>query len=165
MNMLFKFILNYGFAWLTLLICAFLCSKYLLRKKIQSASGETLEKWLKVNGVIKPLHDVLGFVVVAVGLIHGLNSPKTVLSLHFGSVSWLILLLFACSWLIKKNFYPYWLKIHRVLAVLIVLTIIGHIVDVGGIHIFKAWQSVHYMQDIGVDMSGDQPYSRKWLSP
>ncbi len=154
--MVLKFFLNYGAAWLTLMSCIFLCAKFPLRKRIQSSNGENY---------IKSAHIGLGLGVVVLGFIHGWYSPREVISLNTGSVTWFFLLALACTWPLRRRFPAQWLKTHRVLAVIAVGALVVHIVEVGGFHIFKAWNSLQYLQDMGIDMTGDKPFLKNWMLP
>ncbi|HHY26258.1 MAG TPA: FMN-binding protein [Desulfitobacterium dehalogenans] len=130
------FILDYVFGWLAVLIGIFLISKYLFRKLIPKVQGEKRSRLVEINRYLKTPHIVLGFVLIVISLIHGAHSSDPVLSVNIGTLNWLVTIALGISW-VCKNLKTKWLPIHQALTILFVVTLVWHIVDVGGINIFR----------------------------
>lgn len=131
------FILNYIFAWLAVLLGVVLLSKYLLRKYTQKSQGETRHRLAQINKAWKWPHIILGFILVVIALVHGLNSSEDVLSLNFGTLNWLVTVLFGLTWIFKGYLHKKWMKMHQFLALFFMLTLVVHIVDGGGINVLR----------------------------
>lgn len=131
------FVFNYIFAWIAVLVSVFLLSKYLLRKSVQRTQGEKRQSLAKVNKSWRYPHIILGFGLIGVGLVHGVYSSVGVLSLNVGTITWVITILFGFTWLFKNSLRARWLQFHRVLAVFFMIALIWHIVDLGGVNVFR----------------------------
>lgn len=79
----------------------------------------------------KTVHIVLGFVLILVGLFHGLLSAKDASSflLSWGFVCWILSIMAALTYYFRKIFKKprFWLVLHRILTVAIIITVIVHI--------------------------------------
>ena len=131
------FILDYVFGWLAVLIGIFLTTKYLFRKLVRKLHGEKNLRLVKINRSLRIPHIVLGFVLIGIGLIHGAHSSDAVLSMNIGTINWLVTIVFGISWLGKNLIKRKWMLLHQTLTILFVVTLVWHIIDVGGINIFR----------------------------
>lgn len=133
------YILNYVFAWFAVFTGIFLSLKYVVRK-LAGTNLKSKKTFQKLNKTFNKSHIWLGILMIAFGLIHGLNSSQEVLSLNFGTVLWLLGLLLGLNYPARKMLKKgnIWLTYHRVLTLLFLVFIVFHIVDVGGIQIFNA---------------------------
>jgi hypothetical protein len=81
--------------------------------------------------IVKPLsklHPIIGVTLLISAYIHGELALGSVFRTHTGSLAWWVLLLMMLVALIGKNFRStQWLKIHRVLAVLMVISVLLHL--------------------------------------
>lgn len=131
-----RIILNFTFAWLTVFVSIVLLSKYFLRKLVEKTHGNNNILKTQINNTWRNVHIVLGFVLIIIGLLHGINSPFKVLSVNTGTITWLVTICFGFSWLLKKRLKTKWMQLHRILSVLFVLLIIWHVISVGGIKVY-----------------------------
>jgi uncharacterized protein with FMN-binding domain len=130
--------LNFGFAWISIILTISLSIIYVLRKIISKLKSKNIYL-IKLNSGLRQYHKVLGIFLVETGIIHGYFSSESVFSLRFGTAAWVISILLALSWT-KKNAlskYKGWIYYHRVLAVMLILIIVLHIVQVGGIQVHR----------------------------
>lgn len=131
-------LLNLSLAWVAVLITAFCAVKYTVRLAAQR-SGPGQMGWRRLNRHLGGNHKWLGWILIGVGLVHGLLSSQTVLSPNLGTLSWLLSILLGLNWLLRDRLArrPGWLAYHRVLTVVFVVCIIFHVVNVGGIRIHR----------------------------
>jgi uncharacterized protein with FMN-binding domain len=95
--------------------------------------------WRRLNRHLSGNHKWLGWILIGVGLVHGLLSSQTVLSPNLGTLSWLLSILLGLNWLLRDRLArrPGWLAYHRVLTVIFLVCIVFHVVNVGGIRIHR----------------------------
>lgn len=162
------FILDYIFAWIAVFIAVFLLAKYLLRRALQCSEGERRKSLTKVNRYWKWPHIVFGFVLITIGLVHGLSSTVKVLSFNFGTVNWLVTVCFGLTWLFRNRLRSKWLRFHQVLAVLFLVTLVTHVINVGGINVFRILAEINeqtvyeatipeYPQEVPEQSPGQEP--------
>lgn len=130
MNLVNKF-LNEGLAWISTAIGIFLACKYLLRKSIQTDCPYKSEL-IKINKYAKKFHIHLGILLIIIGLIHGLFSSFDVISFNMGTICWIISILLGLNWYLRKNLSKpgIWIKFHRHLTSLFILTLLLHLIEV-----------------------------------
>ncbi len=126
--------LNYGFAWLSVLVGIILAIKFLAR--IFSNRNKVA---LQLNRYLRKVHIPLGIFLVVVGFVHGMNSSESVLSINLGTVVWLLSILLGINYLVRAFLTNkgLWIRIHRALTVMFLCGIIFHVIDVGGIQLFN----------------------------
>lgn len=125
-------LLNFGFAWISVIIAVLLSIIYLLRKSTNKFNY--LVSIIKtVNRKLRKYHKYLGVLLVFTGLVHGLFSSQPVLTINFGTIAWIICILLGLNWMFRKYFNKYrgWIYYHRGLTVCFILVLVIHIVDVG----------------------------------
>lgn len=127
--------LNEGLAWIATAVGLFLASKYLIRKSIQENPPYKADI-IKLNKLSKKLHIPLGILLVLLGLIHGLFSSFNVISFNMGTICWIISILLGVNWLIRKklNSPALWIKHHRCLTIIFLLTLFLHLVEIKLMH-------------------------------
>lgn len=133
-----KLFLNFGLAWISVLLTVFLSTIYLLRKIIVKSKGKNTYL-VSLDRVLKKHHKLVGIVLVITGLVHGLFSSESVFSFNFGTISWIVSILLGLNWMIRKILlkhkgFPYY---HRALTLIFILTIVLHVIQVGGIQVHK----------------------------
>jgi uncharacterized protein with FMN-binding domain len=133
-----KLFLNFGFAWLSIILTFALSIVYILRKAIVKTKGEK-PYLIKLNRWLRNHHKHMGILLVVTGLIHGYFSSESILSLNLGTVSWVVSILLGLNWMARKVLSKYkgWIYYHRALTAVFLLTIVIHVVDVGGIQVQK----------------------------
>ncbi len=135
------FILNYLFAWLAVLIGILLLSKYILRRLTSKTKNlephHLLKRLAGSNKYWRYLHIFLGFALIIVGFVHGMHSSVSVWSCNMGTLVWLLTILFAFTWIFKKKLRAKWLRLHQILTLLFIAAVAWHVVDAGGIHVFR----------------------------
>lgn len=86
-----------------------------------------LDKWLR------SIHIPLGVALVVTGLVHGLLSSESVLSVNLGTVTLVLSVLLGLSFMFRKVLKKRgWMVWHRGLTALFVGALVLHIVNVGG---------------------------------
>lgn len=127
--------LNIGLAKLSTVLAILLSIIYVLRKsnfKFFNNKNKVLgnlNKWLRFP------HKELGVVLIITGLVHGLYSSDSVLSLNWGTACWVMSVLLGLNFMFKKHFKKRkgWIYYHRVLTILFIFTLVVHIALVKGI--------------------------------
>ena len=126
--------LNLGLAWASVLIMAILSFKYVTRKLwMRDVKNKTLKK---LNIGFRKIHIYLGIALIITGLIHGLNSSVDVLSFNFGSLLFIFSIISGLNYMFRKKLKP-WLRYHNAITIIMILLLVIHIVNVGGIRIFS----------------------------
>ena len=133
-----KLFLNFGFAWISVLLTIALSIIYILRKLIVQSKGKNIYL-ISLNRKLRKHHKLIGIILVITGLVHGYFSSESILSLNLGTASWIISILLGLNWMAKKSLSKYkgWIYYHRILTVAFILAIILHVVQVGGIQVHK----------------------------
>ncbi len=133
-----KLFLNFGFAWISVLLTIALSIIYILRKLIVQSKGKNIYL-ISLNRKLRKHHKLIGIMLVITGLVHGYFSSESILSLNLGTASWIISILLGLNWMAKKSLSKYkgWIYYHRILTVAFILAIILHVVQVGGIQVHK----------------------------
>ena len=133
-----KLFLNFGFAWISVLLTVALSIIYILRKVIVHSKSKNIY-FIKLNKGLRKHHKVLGILLVITGVIHGYFSSESILSINLGTMTWTVSILLGLNWMARKSLSKYksWIYYHRVLTVAFILTIILHVVQVGGIQVHK----------------------------
>lgn len=130
--------LNYGFAWISMLLMFILSIVYAIRKFIIRTKGK-LSYLVKLNRTLRKHHKLIGIALIVTGLIHGYFSFDKVLSVNFGTAAWAVSILLGLNWMARKNLSKYkgWMFYHRILTMTFFLILILHIVQAGGIQVHK----------------------------
>lgn len=133
-----KLFLNFGFAWISVLLTVALSIVYVLRKAIIALKVKN-SFLTKLNRSLRKYHKLIGILLISTGLVHGYFSSEKVLSFNLGTASWLVCILLGLNWMMRKALSKYkgWIFYHRILTMGFLLTIILHVVDVGGIQVHK----------------------------
>ena len=130
--------LNFGLAWISVFLALFLAVAYITKKAfIKFPSKRAF--FIKLNKKVRSHHKEIGIALVITGLIHGIFSTEVLFSLNWGTALWILSILLGISWMLRKKLAKRagWMYYHRVLVVFFLFTIVIHVVDVGGIQIFK----------------------------
>ncbi len=131
--------LNFGLAWISVLLALFLSVSYITKKAfIEFPSKRTF--FIKLNKKVRMYHKEVGIILLITGLVHGIFSTEVLFSINWGTALWIISILLGISWMLRKKLAKRkgWIYYHRVLVVFFLFTIVIHVVDVGGIQVFKA---------------------------
>jgi uncharacterized protein with FMN-binding domain len=130
--------LNFGFAWISIILTVILSAIYVLRKLIGKSKGKNAYL-LVLNKSLRKHHKLLGILLVVTGLIHGYFSSESILSFNLGTVAWILSILLGLNWMARKKLSKYkgWIYYHRILTLVFILTIVLHVVQVGGIQVHK----------------------------
>lgn len=130
--------LNYGLAWIGTLIAVILAAKFFVRKGAQKQNSMK-SFMVGLNKIMRKTHIFLGVTLIIVGFIHGYNSSFDVWSINIGTITWVLSILLGINWMIRKRMKNLgaWIYYHRILTVIFMTTLVCHIVEVGGIQIFK----------------------------
>lgn len=129
------FLANYGTAWLAVILAVILSIKYVVRK-FGSVKRPNIAK---INKLLGRSHILMGIILIAVGLVHGLASSQSVFSLNIGTISWILSILLGVNFIVRKHLpqKSTWIVIHRILTLIFIASIVWHVIDVGGVAIFK----------------------------
>lgn len=125
-------ILNFGFAWVSVLLGIILTVIYLLRK-LMNKSEKNRALFKSTNKFLRKHHKIFGIALILTGLIHGLFSSDSLFSLNLGTVSWVLSLLLGINYMFRKRFVHKkgWMFYHRILTVGFMGILVLHILDVG----------------------------------
>ena len=123
--------LNEGFAWLSALLGGILALKYVARQCLIK-SKENKEFFKQLNKYMRKTHIYMGIALIITGVIHGYFSSDDVLSLNLGTLCWIMSILLGISYAIRKSLSKpaKWMKYHRVLTILFLLTLGLHLIDI-----------------------------------
>ena len=126
--------INIGFAWFSMLLVLILSIIYVFRKILKRSTNKNA-LLNKLNISFRKHHRIIGILLIATGLIHGLFSSDAVFSLNIGTLAWVVSILLGINFMARRLLGKFkgWMYYHRLLTVLFLATIVWHIVDVGGI--------------------------------
>ncbi|MCE9676798.1 FMN-binding protein [Paraclostridium bifermentans] len=124
-------ILNEGFAWLSVAFGLILTCKFVVRIGMKK-SRIYRDELKKLNKYMANTHKLMGISLVITGLIHGIFSGESVISLNTGTICWVISITLGVSWMARKILRKKgnWIKYHRVLTLIFLLTLGFHLIDV-----------------------------------
>lgn len=125
-------ILNFGFAWISILLAVLLTVIFILRKLMNR--NETYRLLFKnLNKSLRKHHKLLGIALIATGLIHGLFSSESLFSLNLGTACWVLSLLLGINFMVRKHLKlnKSWIFYHRALTVSFITVLALHIYNVG----------------------------------
>lgn len=123
--------INIIFAWFGLILSFLLIVIWGLRLIYKNKKT----KWVfKANRILRKHHKLIGILLIAVSLIHGLFSSEDLLSLNLGTAAWVVSILLGLSWFLRKKLHlkKAWMHVHRVLTLLFTALVVIHIIHVGG---------------------------------
>lgn len=147
-----ELLLNYGFAWISVILAFILSIIFLIR--IAGKKSKMYKDLLDaINRNLRKYHKQIGVLLIITGLIHGLFSSSSVLSFNLGTICWLLSVFLGINWVARKHLSKFrgWMYYHRLLTLAFIITIVIHIVYVGGIQAHKlllgSLNSESYQQD------------------
>jgi uncharacterized protein with FMN-binding domain len=127
-------LLNLGLAWVSVAAMSILSLKYVTKRLwVKDVKNKTKRG---INTTFRKIHNYLGMILIATGLIHGLNSSVNVFSLNYGTILFIFSLLAGLNYLLRKRIKP-WLVYHNAITTIMISLLVIHIVDVGGIRIIR----------------------------
>ena len=131
-------LLNFGFAWIAIILTFVLSIKYFVRKGAQT-KGKNKAIFVKYNKILKNSHIYIGIILILAGFIHGFFSTQSVFSLNLGTICWILTILLGLNYSIRKklNKIKPWIIVHRILTVMMIFTLFWHVIDVGGIQVLN----------------------------
>jgi uncharacterized protein with FMN-binding domain/cytochrome b561 len=135
-----KLLMNVTTAWISVGLAVTLTVIWILRiviKKRKLKKDDQIYFW---NRHLRKAHKMTGISFVVVGLIHGFLSSGMVLSLNKGTLITLLGSTMGLTYYFRKHFRnrALWIRLHRVLVILIIILIPLHLVEVGGVIGFEA---------------------------
>lgn len=141
--------LDIAFAWVALGLAVLLTIIIVLRilnKRVFKNRNELVKK---TDRGLRKIHKPLGVAIIVVGLYHGLFSTVSVFTLNLGTVTWLLSVLLAVTWVFRKALKKVknWMFWHRVLTLAFVVVLVLHIVDVGGFIGLKTAYQLSFMNE------------------
>jgi hypothetical protein len=115
--------------WFNIVLAVIAVALFTLRRVNKYAynnKNNTLKKILKP---LSKIHPVIGITLLISAFLHGDLALGSIFRIHTGPLAWWILLLMFLTVMLGKQFkvIPQWIKIHRVLAVLMVASIALHL--------------------------------------
>ncbi|MBN1623998.1 MAG: hypothetical protein JW903_06490, partial [Clostridia bacterium] len=130
--------LNIGLAWISVLAAIVLLLAYFTRKSIVIFPS-VRKTFVKLNKALRKHHKLIGIILIVTALVHGIFSSEKVLSINLGTVSWILSILLGINWMLRKKLIKFkgWMFYHRILVIVFSLSIVIHVVDVGGIQVFN----------------------------
>jgi uncharacterized protein with FMN-binding domain len=151
--------LNFGLAWISVLLAIFLAVAYLTRKAIIRIPSKR-EFFIRLNKNIRKHHKLIGVALILTGLIHGIFSSDKLFSINWGTALWIVSILLGISWMLRKKITgrKSWMLFHRLLVILFSVSIFIHVIDAGGIQVFSIIKSTG-------STSVEEPYDMGDTSP
>lgn len=131
LNELVNKVFNEGFAWLSVGLGGILTLKYIARKSVIK-SKDYKKFFIKLNKYMRNTHIYLGVLLIITGFIHGVFSSQDVFTINLGTACWVVSILLGISWAIRKILKKpgSWIKYHRALTVVFILTLGLHLFDI-----------------------------------
>lgn len=125
-------ILNLGFAKISLILTFLLSIIYVLRVVNGNMLKGKKTPIDEVNKVLRKYHKIMGITLIITGLIHGIFSSDSVISLNLGTISWIVSALLGLNYCFKKRLSKIrpWIFYHRILTIIFVIITLLHIADV-----------------------------------
>lgn len=129
-----QILLNYGFAWTAVLFAIILSFKFVTRKF--SKNNDRLKR---ININLRKTHIPIGILLIVTGFIHGYYSSQYILSFNLGTIAWVLSILLGVNFAVRKMIKSKlpWIVLHRLLTVLFLVSIVWHVIDVGGVQIIN----------------------------
>ena len=124
---------NIFFAWIATILGILLSIIWLIKiiqKKVNKFSDNKL--LIKINKYLRKNHIKLGYLFLISSLIHGILSSYSVISFNYGTITFIIAILLWYTFADKKQIGKTWIQKHRELTVLLIVTTVLHIFEVGG---------------------------------
>jgi len=130
--------LNFGLAWISVLLAIILTIAYLTRKAIIKFP-KSRGFFIKLNKALRKYHKWIGAALIITGVLHGIFSSDKLFSINWGTANLICSILLGISWMLKKKLTGKrnWMFFHRILVVIFSISLIIHVVDAGGIQVFK----------------------------
>ncbi|SFB10944.1 FMN-binding protein [Clostridium frigidicarnis] len=123
-----SFFLNILLARLAVVLVILTSIIYLFRKF--NKNNDLIKR---VNRSLRKKHKLLGILLIIVGLIHGLLSSEAIFSFNLGTICEILSILLGINFYIGMKYkIKGWMHYHRIITLLFLLSLIVHIVDVGG---------------------------------
>jgi uncharacterized protein with FMN-binding domain len=140
-------ILDFGFAWISVLLVILLSVIFILRKLIQKNKKFSL-LIKSSNKILRKYHKVFGIALIATGLIHGFFSSESLFSFNLGTISWVFSILLGLNFMLRKHIKANkgWMYYHRILTIGFLSLLVLHIYDVGIQAPYLLWDSVKQSQ-------------------
>lgn len=120
-------LLNFTLSQTGLFLTMLLCFKYLMRRIARRSKRQSVKK---ADLGFRKLHIIMGVALIGIGLVHGMLSADDVRSFFFGwgFLVWILLVLIALNYCLRKYLKKHWLLIHQLLAWLISAAAVVHLV-------------------------------------
>lgn len=132
-------IFNVIAAWLSVFLLAMLVVIWILRLGIKRVWFSPQSLLGRMNRQLRVAHRWLGLAFIAASLVHGIYASEALISLNLGTACFVAGILLGVTYLFKKRMKrSVWLRIHRMLSVLVVVLLVIHLIDIGGAPATKA---------------------------
>lgn len=96
-----------------------------LNRRMYANKNATLQKLIKP---LSKIHPYIGIILIISALIHGTLALGTIFTLHTGTLAWWIVFVMMLVALFGKQYrIKNWLKVHRSLAVLFIISVLLHL--------------------------------------
>ena len=119
-------------AWASVVLLFVVIIIWILRILVQKKVVSKDSFIYKSNRFLRKFHKYFGASFLIIAFIHGVLSSAEILSINWGSISFLFIAVMSMLYLIKKKIQrKTWVNIHRVLTLAVVLTFGLHLFDVG----------------------------------
>lgn len=140
--------LNFGLAWISVLLALILAVAYFTRKAIIKFP-KSRNFFIKLNKGLRKYHKWIGATLILTGVLHGIFSTDKLFSINWGTGNFILSILLGISWMMKKQLTgkKNWMFFHRILVVLFSISLVVHVVDAGGIQVFKVIKATHQISE------------------
>lgn len=123
-----KFFLNIIIARTALILTILTSVIYLFR-----AFNKKNKSIKHINRFLRKNHKFLGVLLIIAGFIHGLLSSEDIFSFNLGTLCEIFSILLGINWYIGAKYkMKGWINYHRIITLLFLVSLILHIINVGG---------------------------------
>jgi uncharacterized protein with FMN-binding domain len=129
-----QLLMNVITAWISVALAAMLSIIWIFRIVIKKNHLKKNNTYYDLNRTLRKWHKFTGISFVAVSALHGILSTIALISFNFGTAMTALGLLMGTTYYLRKRFTnkQFWIKLHRVLTLVILLMIPIHILEVDG---------------------------------
>ncbi|MGL4774015.1 MAG: FMN-binding protein [Clostridium sp.] len=124
---------NVLFAWIGTISGVLLSVIWIIRiMQRKMPKGKNKDIATSINKYLRKNHINLGYIFIISSFIHGMLSSFSIISLNYGTLTFIIGLAIGYTYMDKANLGKKWIKYHRQLTLLIIWLTVVHIIEVGG---------------------------------
>lgn len=124
---------NVLFAWIALILGVLLSVIWLIRliqKKIPKGSNKDFI--ISINKYLRKKHINMGYIFLILSFFHGMFSSFSIFSFNYGTITLILGVVISYTYIYRVNLGKLWIKYHRQFTILLIVSTLFHILEVGG---------------------------------